>query len=226
MPTILITGAGRGIGLSLARAYADEGWRVLGGVRDPAKATDLAALPVEVMTLDPGSDASVGDLAASLSGTPIDLLFNNAGMMGPRERQVLGDIAYDAWGEVMEVNVMAPVRMADAFSDHVAASERKQIAVVSSVMGSMADNTAGGFYLYRSSKAAVNMAARSLAADLGPRGITVVMFHPGWVRTDMGGPSAAVSPTDSAAGMLRVMSGVRPKDNGRFFNYDGSEIAW
>ncbi len=226
MPTILITGAGRGIGLSLARAYAAEGWRVLGGVRDPAKAADLAALPVEVMTLDPGSDASVADLAASLSGTPIDVLFNNAGMMGPRQRQVLGDIAYEAWGEVMAVNVMAPVRMADAFSDHVAASERKQIAVVSSVMGSMADNTAGGFYLYRSSKAAVNMAARSLAADLAPRGITVVMFHPGWVRTDMGGSSAAVSPTDSAAGMLRVMSEVRPKDNGRFFNYDGSEIAW
>jgi NAD(P)-dependent dehydrogenase (short-subunit alcohol dehydrogenase family) len=199
---------------------------VLGGVRDPAKAADLAALPVEVMTLDPGSDASVADLAASLSGTPIDVLFNNAGMMGPRQRQVLGDIAYEAWGEVMAVNVMAPVRMADAFSDHVAASERKQIAVVSSVMGSMADNTAGGFYLYRSSKAAVNMAARSLAADLAPRGITVVMFHPGWVRTDMGGSSAAVSPTDSAAGMLRVMSEVRPKDNGRFFNYDGSEIAW
>ncbi len=226
MPTILITGAGRGIGLSLARAYAAEGWRVLGGVRDPAKAADLAALPVEVMTLDPGSDASVADLAASLSGTPIDVLFNNAGMMGPRQRQVLGDIAYEAWGEVMAVNVMAPVRMADAFSDHVAASERKQIAVVSSVMGSMADNTAGGFYLYRSSKAAVNMAARSLAADLAPRGITVVMFHPGWVRTDMGGSSAAVSPTDSAAGMLRGMSEVRPKDHGRFFNYDGSDIAW
>lgn len=226
MPTILITGAGRGIGLSLARAYADAGWRVLGGARDPAKAQELAALPVEVMPLDPGSDASVAALAASLSGTPIDLLFNNAGMMGPRERQVLGDIAYEAWGEVMAVNVMAPVRMADAFSDHVAASERKQIAVVSSIMGSLAENTAGGYYLYRSSKAAVNMAARSLAADLGPRGITVVMFHPGWVRTDMGGPSAAVSPTDSAAGMQRVMSEVRPKDNGRFFNYDGSEIAW
>ena len=226
MASVLITGAGRGIGLALARGYAGDGWRVLAGVRDPAKATALAALDVETRRLDPTDAASVAELAADLAGTPIDVLFNNAGAFGPRDGQSLGQIDYDSWADVLAVNLLAPVRMAEAFADHVGASDRKVIAIVSSRMGSLAGNTGGGYYLYGTSKAAVNMAMRSLAADLARRAITVVSLHPGWVRTDMGGPGAAAAPEDSAAGMRRVVAGLRPRDSGRLYNYDGSEIAF
>jgi NAD(P)-dependent dehydrogenase (short-subunit alcohol dehydrogenase family) len=125
-----------------------------------------------------------------------------------------------------EINTIAPLKMAEAFVEHVAKSRLKVIATLSSKMGSMSDNTSGGYYLYRSSKAAVNMVMTSLAQDIEPRGIKVALLHPGWVQTDMGGPNALITPKQSVAGMLKVMTQLGWQDSGRFLAYDGSEIGW
>ncbi|MDH3474704.1 MAG: SDR family oxidoreductase, partial [Rhodospirillales bacterium] len=154
----------------------------------------------------------------------VDLLINNAGVYGPRDDTK--KVAFDRWGEVFEVNTIAPLRVAQRFLEQVARSERKLIVNISSRMGSIGDNTGGGEYIYRSSKAALNMVVKSLSVDLAGRGVTVVAFHPGWVQTDMGGPSAVITPEESVAGMRAVIEGLTPADTGRFLNYDGSEIPW
>lgn len=230
MPSVLITGASRGIGLEFARQYGAEGWRVLATCRDPAAAPELGAIAqasdgrMTVHALDVRDRARVAALAAELAGEPLDILLNNAGAMGSRP-QGLGQIDDAVWAEVLDINIMGPFRMAEAFVDHVAAGERKLIVTLSSRMGSMAENT-GGSYIYRSSKAGVNAVVTSLAIDLAERGIVSMCFHPGWVQTDMGGANAAVTPKESVAGMRRVIDGLGPKDNGRFYNHDGSPIAW
>lgn len=230
MPSILITGASRGIGLELAKYYGGAGWRVFATCRDPGGAADLGKFAadhenVSVHSLDVADEDSVSALAASLGDTPIDLLFNNAGIIENRQGNDLGGIDYDAWRRELEVNLIGPVRVSEALVENVAASESKKIAVVSSILGSLSE-ASGGRYAYRTSKAAVNMAVRAMAADLAPRGVTVVTFHPGWVRTDMGGPSATVSPEESAAGMAKVLSEFGTEDSGRFMRYDGTEIDW
>ena len=139
--------------------------------------------------------------------------------------QGLGQIDDAVWAEVLDINIMGPFRMAEAFVDNVAAAERKLIVTLSSRMGSMAENT-GGSYIYRSSKAGVNAVVTSLAVDLASRGIVSMCLHPGWVQTDMGGPSAAVTPQESVAGMRRVIDGLGPEDNGCFYSHDGSPIPW
>ena len=226
MPTTLITGAGRGLGLEFARQFADDGWTVLAGVREPASADDLRRIDGDVspVPLDVADPASVAILGERLSGVPIDLLINNAGIYGPRE-MTLGTFDYDAWREVFEVNTLAPMRVAEAFIEHIRASEGRKIVTVSSKMGSIADSS-GGSYIYRSSKAAVNAAMKSLALDLQPEGFTIVVVHPGWVRTDMGGPSALIDAVESVTGLKTVIDGLTPTDSGGFFNYDGTTIPW
>ncbi|MEE8272227.1 MAG: SDR family oxidoreductase [Alphaproteobacteria bacterium] len=226
MPTILITGAGRGIGLEFARQYGGDGWTVLATLRDPAKAESLLALEghVAVMPLDVADPASVAILAERLGGTPIDLLINNAGVYGPRST-VLGELDYPAWQTVLTVNTLGPMRVTEAFLNHLRAGAQKKIVTVSSRMGSIAESS-GGAYAYRSSKAAVNSVMKGLAAELAPEGFTVALFHPGWVRTDMGGPTAAVAPADSAAGMRAVIDRLGPADSGGFFDHDGTPIPW
>lgn len=230
MPTVLITGANRGIGLELAKHYAGEGWRVIATCRDPENADALAEFAgaheqVGVHRLDVADASSVAALKQQLGDTPIDLLFNNAGRLGNRERQRFGHIDYDSWRAELEVNLLGPTRMVETFVDNVAASDGKQVAVVSSSVGSLAD-ASGGLYAYRTSKAAVNMAVRAMASDLAARGISVFTFHPGWVRTDMGGSSAPVTAKDSAAGLANVIAGLGPQDTGRFMRYDGGEMDW
>jgi len=227
MPTVMITGANRGIGLEFARQYAADGWRVIATCRDPLAGRPLSDLGgnVEVHVLDIADFGRIEALAQELRGETVDVLINNAAIYGPRPA-ALGDIRYDAWGEVMHVNVMAPLRVCECFAEHVAKSERKLIVAISSVMGSIGDNTSGSSYIYRSSKAALNMVMKGLSVDLGKRGISVVMFHPGWVKTDMGGASAPVGIVDSVTGMRDVIAGLGPRDNGRFLNRDGSPIGW
>ncbi len=231
MPSVLITGASRGLGLEFARQYGAEGWRVFACCRDPGGAPKLAAIAaqsdgrVTVHGLDVRMRQGIAALAAGLEDEPVDLLLNNAGVYGPR-LQDFGEVDDRAWAEVLDVNVMGPLRMAEAFAKHIASSQRKLIVTLSSRMGSMSDNSSGGAYVYRSSKAAVNAVVKSLAVDLGRRGIVCVAFHPGWVRTDMGGAGAALSPELSVANMRRVIEGVRPADNGRFLSHDGGEIPW
>lgn len=229
MPTVFITGANRGLGLEMARQYVADGWRVLAGCRDPDKAEALRALGngrgVDIHALDVSDLGQVDALAGRLSGTAIDLLINNAGVLGGHDHQGFGDIDYDIWEEVLRVNLLAPVKVAEAFADHVAASERKTMAFLSSQLGGIA-NAGGGFYMYGTSKAALNMAVRSMAVDLKPRGIAVVATHPGWVQTDMGGAGADITPQASVSGLRRVFDSVKPGDSGRFVRYDGVELPW
>jgi NAD(P)-dependent dehydrogenase (short-subunit alcohol dehydrogenase family) len=230
MPTALITGANRGIGLALTRGYAAEGWRVHACCRHPDKAKDLEDLRAQagdrlaVHRLDVTDGLKVASLARELAGEAIDLLINNAGVGGPHGG--FGETDYDDWPPVIGVNSFAPLRMAERFVEQVARSERRLIVNISSKMGSIGANVGGNSIIYRASKAALNQLSKSMAVALGPRGITVIVLHPGWVSTDMGGPEAPVTPADSAAGMRAVIDRVTAADNGRFFNYDGEELPW
>ena len=180
---------------------------------------------LRILALDVTDPASVKAAAAELDGQAIDLLLNNAGVGGARG-QTVGNIDYEAWAKVLDVNTMGPMRVSEAFVDHVARSERKLIVTLTSGMGSIADNTSGGSIAYRSSKAAVNMVMRSLAIDLAPRGITCVVINPGWVHTDMGGPNATLEPSESISQMRRLIATLGPEQSGKFFNYTGREYPW
>jgi NAD(P)-dependent dehydrogenase (short-subunit alcohol dehydrogenase family) len=231
MPSTLITGANRGIGLEFARQYFADGWQVYAACRDPSSATELRRLAnpsdqkLQIMALDVTDATSIKAAATELDGQAIDLLLNNAGVMGPRG-QTIGNIDYDAWAKVLDANTMGPMRVSEAFVDQVARSARKLIVTLTSGMGSLADNTSGGSIAYRSSKAAVNMVMRSLAIDLAPRGITCVVVNPGWVQTDMGGLHARITPAESVTKLRRLIDTLRPAQSGKFFNYDGREYPW
>ena len=195
MPTVLITGASRGIGREFARQYEAGGWRVIATCRDPSK-YDLEG---EVYRLDVTDPDSVAALHRELKGEAIDLLINNAGIYGPRGLE-FGSLDYDSWEEVLRTNVLGPMRVAEAIADQLVASGKKKMVFISSKVGSIADNSSGGSYIYRSSKTALNMAVKSLSLDLSGKGVICLMLHPGWVQTDMGGASAplgliAVGPT-------------------------------
>jgi NAD(P)-dependent dehydrogenase (short-subunit alcohol dehydrogenase family) len=231
MPSALITGANRGLGLEFARQYLDDGWQVYAACRDPKSASELRRLAdasdhkLRTIALDVTDSTSVKAAAAELEGRAIDVLINNAGVGGPRG-QSIGNIEYETWARVLDVNTLGPMRVAEAFVDNVARSERKLIVTITSGMGSIADNTSGGAFAYRSSKAAVNMVMRSLAIDLAPRGITCVVVNPGWVQTDMGGPHATLAATDSVTRLRRLIDSLGSAQSGKFFNYDGREYAW
>lgn len=235
MPSILITGANRGLGLAFAKQYAAAGWRVYAACRQPADAATLNAIAattggatdsqLTVHELDVGDGDSVAALAAELDGQALDVLLNNAGI-NPGKKRGFGETDYDAWQETLRINTCAPLRMVEAMIGNVASSERKLIVCISSKMGSMADNSDGGGYLYRSSKAALNAVVRSLSIDLAERSVTVMAFHPGWVSTDMGGHKAPLTPAASAHGMRQVIEKLTPADSGRFLDYEGSEIPW
>jgi len=231
MPITLVTGANRGLGLEFARQYAADGWQVYATCRDPNSASELrrlaedSASKIEITALDVTDLASIRAAATKLRGQPIDLLLNNAGVGGPRG-QAIGNIDYDAWINVLDVNTLGPMRVSEAFVDNVAQSERKLIVTLTSGMGSISDNASGGSFAYRSSKAAVNMIMRSLAIDLAPRGITCVVVNPGWVRTDMGGPRGNMTPAESVGKLRRLIEGLGPTHSGKFFNHTGREFAW
>lgn len=232
MYTTLITGANRGIGLELARQYAADGWNVLACCRQPVMADALNELladypeRVQIHPLDVADFAQIDLLAQTLEDETIDLLMNNAGVYPDDDFKGFGHTDYDEWMHAFRVNTMAPLKMAEAFVTQVARSDKKIIATISSKMGSIDDNTSGGAYLYRSSKAAVNMVTKSLALDLKPQGITAVVFNPGWVLTDMGGPNAMIPVGQSVTGLRKVIGKLTQADSGKFFNYDGKEIAW
>jgi NAD(P)-dependent dehydrogenase (short-subunit alcohol dehydrogenase family) len=231
MPSTLITGANRGLGFEFARQYLADGWQVYAACRNPQSASELRRLAdasddkLQILALDVIDPVSIQAAAAKLDGQAIDLLLNNAGIGGPRGQSV-GNIDYEAWAKVLNVNTMGPLRVSEAFVDHVAQSERKLIVTITSGMGSLADNTSGGAYAYRSSKAAVNMVMRSLAIDLAPRGIACVVINPGWVLTDMGGPHATLTTAESVKELRRLIETLGPGQSGKFFNYDGREYAW
>jgi NAD(P)-dependent dehydrogenase (short-subunit alcohol dehydrogenase family) len=234
MSTVLITGANRGLGLEFARQYAVDGWDVIATSRNPDKSEELQQLQkknnkVSLSALDVASDKSVEALAHTLGGRAIDLLILNSAIY-TRNGNKIGEIDYDAWREANETNLMGAVRVAEALLEDVAASKRKQIAAISTGMASMqALKSTFGFgsvYQYRTSKAALNMAMSILAKELEPRGISVVIFDPGWVQTDMGGANAALTPQESIGGMRRVLAGDPMSLAGKFVGYDGGTRPW
>ncbi|MFC3678457.1 SDR family oxidoreductase [Ferrovibrio xuzhouensis] len=226
MPTLLITGANRGIGFELTKRYLADGWDVIACCRDPKAATALAALKgnITLEALEVTDDAAIDTLAAKYRDRPIDLLLNNAGIYGNRDGAKTIS-AFDSFRQVLAVNTVAPMKMALAFLPSLQKAKAAKIATISSRMGSISEGP-GGSYVYRTSKAAVNAAMHNLAMDIKGDGITVIVLHPGWVQTDMGGPSAAIDVATSGAGLKKVIDGVTIKDTGGFFNYDGGTIPW
>ncbi|ARJ67006.1 short-chain dehydrogenase [Magnetospirillum sp. ME-1] len=222
MPTILITGANRGMGLEFARQYAAAGWRVLGTVRDPMAGRALSEAGGEVYVCDVALPDQVARLKSSLAGVELDVLLLNAGIYG--ENQDFGAVDPAAFMKAVAVNTLAPLKLAEAFADRM--TGRKVIAAVSSKMGAMSDNTSGGSYAYRASKAALNMVIKGLAVDLAPKGILTVALSPGWVRTDMGGPNAPLDAAEAVAGMRKVVDALSSEDSGAFIHYDGSRLNW
>jgi NAD(P)-dependent dehydrogenase (short-subunit alcohol dehydrogenase family) len=229
MPSILITSANRGLGLEFVRQYAADGWRIFAASRNPDAASDLQKLArahaITVFPMDVTDPAGIRRAAAGLDDEPIDVLLNSAGIIG-KPGQRVGNIDYESWAQVLNVNTMGPLRVTEAFVEHVARSERKLIVTITSGLGSIADNTSGGSISYRTSKAAVNMAVRCAAIDLAPRGIACVLVNPGWVKTDMGGPNAPLTPSESVAALKRLIATFGLTHSGKFFHYDGREYAW
>ena len=231
MPSVLVTGANRGLGLEFVRQYAAEGWRVYAGCRAPADAdalrtlADAAAERLSIHALDVQDRTSIQRLVAELADQPIDLLINNAAIWGSAQ-QLLGGLDDRIWAEVLDVDVVGPVRVTEAFLENVAASARRTVVMLSSRLGSIASNDSGGRLMYRAAKAGLNAVAKSLAVDLAPRGIVCIALSPGWVRTEMGGPGAPLSVTESVTGMRQVIERLDSSQSGSFLHYDGSIMPW
>lgn len=225
MTTILITGANRGIGLELARQYAADGDSVLACCRNPDGATDLKSIKdLEILPLDVTDDASVKALAAKLKGRAIDVLINNAGIN--LEPQSFEDLDTDKWEETFRVNAIGPFRVIQALIENVKAGTDKKLITISSKMGSVGNVYYGGAIAYSSSKSAANMVTKIMANRFRDDGIIAVPMHPEWVRTDMGGPGARISPEESASGLRKVIAGLTMENSGHFYQYDGEELEW
>ena len=229
--TYFITGCNRGLGLEFVRQLLARGQRVIATCRDIATSTDLTALTLKhsgqlsLVEMDVSDEASMREAVALLNDEAIDVFINNAGMYGPRDAN-FGNVDGPAMAEVLYTNAVAPVLLTQLLIDNVRKGSGKKLVFVSSKMGSIADNGRGGSYIYRSSKTALNSVVKSLALDLAPEGIATATLHPGWVRTDMGGPNGLIDAPESVSGMLNVIDGLSVADTGQFFNYDGSTIAW
>lgn len=229
-PTILITGANRGIGLKLSEQFAEDGWQVLACCRNPANAGELQALgerglAIEVHALDVTNYEQMATLADQLGNRSIDILLSNAGIYGSKGAS-FGEIDAEEWRQVLEVNTIAPLMLVQAFVEQVAASQQKLVAVISSKVGSIADNTSGGSYIYRSSKTAVNQVVKCLSIDLADRDISVISLHPGWVQTEMGGPNAEISTDESVSGLKGILQTAGLAQSGQFIEHDGNSIPW
>jgi NAD(P)-dependent dehydrogenase (short-subunit alcohol dehydrogenase family) len=223
MSTVLITGAGRGIGLALVSEFRAHGHDVIATVRDAKKGDALKALGADVHSLEVTDPASVAGFVKALGGKPIDYLINNAGV---GERAAIGGLDYDLFAKVLEINTIAPMRMLEALTPNVTASEKKTAVAISSLMGSIDDVGNGYALIYRTSKAALNMAMRSAAFTLAEKGISLMVLHPGWVQTDMGGSQAPVTPAESAAGLYKVITGSGASNTLRFMDFTGKALKW
>lgn len=223
-PVVLITGANRGLGLEFARQYGDAGWQVIGTARKPETATDLNATGARVVQLDVTDGDSVAQMAAELDGQPIDLLINNAGVLD--RNAVLPDVDMDTVEWILDVNVLGPMRVTQALLPNLSAGDRKTVINISSGLGSLTRNEAGGLYGYRESKAALNMFTLSLANEFRDEGFIVIAMNPGWVQTDMGGENAALKPEQSVSGVRSVIESLTPEDSGTFRVYSGGQETW
>lgn len=230
MPTLLITGANRGIGLELCRQYLAQGWDVHACCRKPKKAKELNKLAdkndkLTVHELEVTKEKQMDALKKALKDKPVDILINNAGVHALGASQ-FGETDDKAWEEAVAVNLVAPMKMMEHFAENVSISDKKIIASMSSKMGSIEDNGSGGAYAYRATKAALNAVMVSAAHDLRHLDITALILHPGWVRTDMGGPNGEISVEESAQMLCKILDECDITDSGKFFDIDGTIIPW
>ena len=229
--TFFITGCNRGLGLEFVRQLLRRGDRVIATCRDIATSSDLTELTLansgrlSLVEMDVADEASMREGVDLLNGEPIDVFINNAGIYGPRDAN-FGGVNGAAMADVLYTNAVAPMLLTQLLIDNVRKGSGKKLVYIGSKMGSIDDNARGGSYIYRSSKTALNSVVKSLAVDLAPEGIAAAVLHPGWVRTDMGGPSGLIDAPESVSGMLAVVDGLSAANTGRFLNYDGADIAW
>jgi NAD(P)-dependent dehydrogenase (short-subunit alcohol dehydrogenase family) len=221
---VLITGANRGIGLEYARQFAAKGYTVIGTVRDPTDARELSSVADRVEQLDVTDAASVAALAQRLDGVAIDVLVNNAGVLGRRDL-TLDTIDFTVMQQTLAVNTLGPLRVCQALLPNLRAGRRRIIVNMSSELGSV-EQSNGRWYAYRASKSALNQVTKCMSVELAPQGFVCVVLHPGWVRTDMGGASATYAPHESVAGLVAVIENLGPADNGRFCDFQGRSIPW
>ena len=231
MKNILITGANKGLGLGLVKKYLENNEKVFCTTRNISKSKELKLLKekhnnsLEICELDLLDSDSPNILSNFLVNKPIDLFINNAGVIG-NSAQHFKSISLNPWIEVLKVNLIAPLLITQSIIKNIKKSSEKRIYILSSKVGSIEDNKSGGMYVYRSSKTALNQIVKSLSIDLKPIGISVISLHPGWVRTEMGGPNALISVEESVNGMFGVISNTNISNSGQFLNYDGTEIPW
>ncbi|MBT3559315.1 MAG: SDR family oxidoreductase [Rhodospirillales bacterium] len=228
-PSVLITGANRGVGLELVRQYVVAGWRIHACCRNPVDAHDLRDVLKGydglIHSLDVSDHQSIHDLKDTLEKEPIDVLINNAGVFGG-EHQSFGDMDYAAWAGALETNTFGPYRLTEALLDNVESGHDARIVNISSGMGSVTNYVRGGDYIYRTSKTALTMVTLNLSYDLKDRGIIFTAFHPGWVQTGMGGAKADLTPEQSAMALKQSIDALTSEQNGAYLNYDGATIPW
>ena len=227
MSTVFITGANRGIGLELARQYGANGWTVIATCRNPIAPGELSTIAgdIQVHGLDVNVHEQVDHLGQDLKNTKIDILINNAGIFGPRG-MTAENMDYAKWEQVLRTNTLSPLKIAATFAKNLAAGRQKKLVTISSIMGSITQSDRGSDYIYRSSKAAVNMVMRNFSADTLGRDLIVANFHPGWVKTDMGGSGAAITPSESVTSLRKCIADLTKADTGKYFNFDGTPIDW
>lgn len=230
MATILVTGANRGLGIEFVEQYLNEGNEVIATYRNENSSMDLIKMGNErsnlkLLQLDVSSNKSLNSFAENLGDSPIDIFINNAGVYGPRNSS-FGNLDEENWIPAIKINAIAPILLTQLIIKNIRSGADKKLIFISSKMGSIDDNKGGGAYVYRSSKTALNAVVKSLSVDLENEGMTVALIHPGWVKTDMGGPNALIDKDTSVRGMTEVISNLDISSTGNFYNYDGSIIPW
>ena len=230
MATILVTGANRGLGIEFVEQYLNEGNEVIATYRSENSSIDLFEMGNErsnlkLLQLDVSSKKSLNSFAKNLGNSPIDIFINNAGVYGPRNNS-FGNVDEENWIPAIKINAIAPMLLTQLIIKNIRSGADKKLIYITSKMGSIDDNKGGGAYVYRSSKTALNSVVKSLSVDLENEGITVTLIHPGWVKTDMGGPNALIDKDTSVRGMTEVISNLDISSTGNFFNYDGTIIPW
>jgi len=236
MPTVFVTGANRGLGYEHVKQYAHKGWRVIACAREPGNASDLQKLHTKygdnfiIEQLDVTNHQDIDKLSSKFNDTSIDVLINNAGTTGPlgvpgaMDYQKIDSMDYDIWRNILEVNLISPFKVATAFHNHIAQSEKKLLIMMSSDLGSVEQNTFGGFYSYRTSKAALNIISKGMSVDW--KDLTVIALAPGWCKTYLGGEEAEVHPDESVENQQEMFEKIISNNSGMFLDRFGKEVPW
>jgi len=236
MPTVFVTGANRGLGYEHVKQYAYKGWKIIACAREPKKANKLQELCAEygdnfiIEQLDVVNHQDIDKLSRKFKNTPIDILINNAGTSGPlgmpgaMTYQKIDNMDYEIWRNILEVNLLSPFKVATAFHDHIAQSEKKLLVMMSSDLGSVEQNTFGGFYSYRASKAALNIISKGMSVDW--KDLSVITLAPGWCKTYLGGEEAEIQPDESVEKQQEMFEKIISKNSGMFLDRFGKEVPW